>query len=271
MERLLKQEVEVYKSLPVLVYILRPSNKEIIYSNHEAYNDIIKGNRLFLHDLYEVEDELNDIFNRAWDREREVVNVFAKARDNRKYLLYIIEYKYDPSHNETLLLITASDITGIKVQDYSKFYNPKHKVYDISTKNSGLDFLEGCISSVKNENNYFSIAYLSVCNIDAMLKEDSTFEKEEHIKELVGIIKSSIRATDMFATITDTEFIMVFPKCKYEIMCNVLTSIENKLELINDTNERKHRFEINYAVLEITSKNTTSSDKIIKTIKSMVI
>lgn len=272
MESLLKKEIELFKSLPILVFILRSSNKEVIYCNDESKVDLKnRHNSKLFEDIFLMNDDLNNILDSNWDNNKDTVSIFVRAKDEKKYLLYIKPYEYDKNLSETQLLITCVDITGIKIQDYSRFYNPMHNVYNISTREAGINFLEDCIESVRNENTYFSIAYIYACNIDEAQKDDTSFKKESHIKELGSIIKNSIRATDMFATITDTEFIMIFPKCKHEIMCNILTSIENKLELINHTNERKHGYKIDYAVLEVSAKNISTSDKIIKTVKDMVI
>lgn len=269
MKHILKDKLMVLESLPILVCLLNFSDKKIIYCNKDKVSLEDKLTGKFFNEVFEVKEDINKIFKQVLD-EKESMRLFVNYKRKIEYLLYISKYETSINNTDTIIMVTGIDISNLKKENYIDISKCKDKTLNIYSKIAGLNFLEGCILEVNNYDNYFSLAYISAYETNNTCN-NSDSEMQEHIKELADIIKNSIRGTDMFATMDNMEFLMVFPKCKYEIMLNVLATIENKLEFINNANEPKFKFKINYAVKEVNKQNVSSAKDIIQSLKNMLI
>jgi|GEM_PF-4667839 len=269
----IKEKFEVLEGLPVLVCLLKIADKTVLYANKSA--KIALGENItgeLFPNIFEISRDLEDIIEKIRNNidSNDIVKSFAQLKNGKKFILFFNEYKMETeSGNEDALIVTAVDIATIK-RDSGLVSRNKNDIYN---KSDGLDFLENCLHDVENdETNYFSATYVYIPNTDELVKGNDDSAKKDHITELVSVIKSSIRVTDMFCNMEeDTEFLMISPKCKHGIMSKILTAIENKLEIINNTKDRKNKLKISYSVMEISKKNMDSPENIVKKVRDIII
>jgi GGDEF domain-containing protein len=136
----------------------------------------------------------------------------------------------------------------------------------IYTRDSGVAFLDTFLRGVADSKRApFTLSYL-VLNRDKVNQED----RDDCVKDFVDVVINGIRGTDIFAQMASGEFFILFPNCSSDVVSNILTTIESKLELISQMESSAYEFDVKYAILEINESNLDSVETILERVKALV-
>jgi hypothetical protein len=173
---------------------------------------------------------------------------------------------YSVNKSDGIAYVTGMDITDVVSAGFVDAEKRKTKELGVYTCESGLAFLDIYLRGVEDDKRpTFTISYLVLNQAD--IKEE---DKDSHTKEFVDVIFDSIRGTDILAQMNKNEFFILFPKCSFEIVNNIIMTIQSKLDLLSNLDTTSHEFAFNYAVAEIDESNLDSADTVIERVRSMV-
>ena len=139
----------------------------------------------------------------------------------------------------------------------------------IHSRQSGLDMLAQYICKAQKGDYTFTVCYF---DINDMQYTNNTFGQDEgdaYIHAVVNVIKHQIRQTDFFAHMDGDAFLLIFPKCHYQIVADIMDTVMNRFNVINEMSENKPLpYSISYGVLEVNSEALLDSEHILKTVIS---
>lgn len=254
---------QILDTCPVIICVADPSEDKLVYCNNEALS----------------------LLGESWKKES-IASFFSSSKEISGYIKSFsaesqkftcghaingrwIVFSFQPfaECEELLLTITGTEITGLIYEGYFDLSKTKDSFTGIYDKKSGLQYLDSFLESAKDSQSpLFSFAYLK---LDCDHYSDRTCY-ESHIMKFVQTTSSSIRETDIFAVIGEDSFIIIFPKCPMDIVGNIITTIENKLELLNGLENSLYNFDLKYAILEINEKNKDDSASVLAKAKALL-
>jgi len=158
--------------------------------------------------------------------------------------------------------------------DYRRLKN----FYSLSEEEAFAEALRGPINAVdrleKHVNGYkngtldsFSVCYLDVNGVNSVNSAFGELEGDLYINTVIEVIKSSIRKSDIFIHIGSDDFLMIFPKCSYAVVENILTTVVKKLDVLNLENGQDSDYSVSYGILEVNDKSLADVDIIMSTIR----
>ena len=143
----------------------------------------------------------------------------------------------------------------------------------IFNQKAGLYYLQKFAGQLSDDNYKFTVCYMDIENLKALNDQFGTEAGDECIQTVAQIINSSIRQTDVFARMGGDEFMLIFPKCPYRVVENIMETVERKLEVVNaalEANEDKAsqlRYGISYGILEVHEGMDPNPEKIVRAVE----
>jgi hypothetical protein len=173
---------------------------------------------------------------------------------------------YAVNKNGDITYVMGMDITNIISAGFVEPSKSKSTDLGVYTRESGVAFLDIFLRGVGDSKRPpFTISYII---LDRTNVKDA--DREAYVKEFIDVIMNGIRGTDVFAQMEEDEFFILFPKCSFDVVNNIIMTIESKLDLISDLDTTPYEFVFNYAIAEINETNLDSVDTIIDRVRSMI-
>jgi len=159
------------------------------------------------------------------------------------------------------LLCAFSDVADMRYNGASVlFATAEQEKFDAATgiynRQTGLRLLTELMAA--NRKISATICHIGIAGLQSVNDKLGTAASDAYIVDIVQIVQSAIRKTDIFARVGDDEFLLVFPKCRYEIVATILDTITNKIDVLNSTTSKGYRSAIHCGILKLTEEHTTA-------------
>ncbi|MDR1560166.1 MAG: diguanylate cyclase [Clostridiales bacterium] len=113
----------------------------------------------------------------------------------------------------------------------------------------------------------FSVCYLDVDGVKSVNDTLGEIGGDAYIITVIKVVKSSIRKSDIFIHIGGDDFLLIFPKCPYEVVENIMTTVVKKLDVINIDNESECNYSVSYGIMDVNANELADVDLIMSTIR----
>ena len=113
----------------------------------------------------------------------------------------------------------------------------------------------------------FTVCYLDIDGVKMINDKLGETGGDAYIQTVIKVVKSSIRKSDLFIHIGGDDFMLIFPKCTYAVIDNIMDAVVKKLDVINIDNEMEYEYSVSYGILEVNSDSRADVDFIMSTIK----
>lgn len=113
----------------------------------------------------------------------------------------------------------------------------------------------------------FSVCYLDVDGVSSVNESLGEIEGDAYINAVIKVVKASIRKSDIFIHIGGDDFLLIFPKCSYAVVENILTTVTKKLDFINFENDVECDYSVSYGIMEVNDASLADVDLIMSAIK----
>ncbi|MDR1913752.1 MAG: diguanylate cyclase [Clostridiales bacterium] len=132
---------------------------------------------------------------------------------------------------------------------------------------NAFDRLEKQIREFKNGKiDLFSVCYVDIDGVKTVNETAGQEAGDAYVDTIIKVIKSSIRRTDIFIHIGGDDFLLIFPKCRQEIVENIMSAMMNKLDIINTDNDGDPDYSLSYGIMEVNDISQADVDTIIATV-----
>ena len=257
MKEVMRLIIGILDHFPAFVLAV-DKNKDVLYCNAEAARVMGKDVQKNALDQLLAGYDVDQADGKCTEFEIEMDNAWYK----------ISAVKADWFDGRQAHLIMGVDITQIKHSEAAFMKSAKtDAMTGIHNRQSGLDFLEQAIRDVKNGGYQFTACYFDINDLKYTNDKFGHAEGDAYIQAVVAVVKNSIRQTDIFARMGGDEFLIIFPKCQYEVVDNIMSTVMTRFDVINDTSENKHiRYSISYGILEINEGIALETEYILNTL-----
>lgn len=152
-----------------------------------------------------------------------------------------------------------------RFEEKLKYYAYTDPMTGVSNRRTGFMVLEEQINNCIRGDNYFSICFIDIDQLRAINYAYGHVEGDHFIKDLVEIIRISIRKDDIISRMGGDEFIIIFPKCRYNEAQKIMRQILKRLEEFNEMNLKPYKITFSHGIKEINEYTSiTNIDEIIK-------
>lgn len=152
-----------------------------------------------------------------------------------------------------------------KIEEKLKYYAYTDPMTGVSNRRTGFIVLEEQVNSCLKENNYFSICIIDIDQLKIINDTYGHVDGDELIKDIIEIIRICISKLDIISRMGGSEFIIIFPKCRYNQAEEIINEILKKVEEFNEMQIKPYKVSFSYGIKEI-NENTeiTNISEIIK-------
>jgi GGDEF domain-containing protein len=175
------------------------------------------------------------------------------------------------THENLMHLIKTDDKTGMSsIMEKSELdENTRIVLIDKNSENAlggafnrkgGLDALQKQINLAK-EGARFTLCYF---RIEAF---GEGFDKAEALESAIAAVKGGTRQTDILAKMDSHDYILIFPKCAYEVVESIMGTIEKKIEVFNETADAGYGIAIEYTIAEYDPTKKQSPESFVNDLK----
>ncbi len=174
-------------------------------------------------------------------------------------------------NNNNCRIATGFDISDIMNYDKIVLHQSLDEQTGVYSKQAACEFLEEEISKLKTFDTIFTVCYLKINGIEEIFNKLTQKECEDYIKTLISVISNSIRQTDVFARISGDEFLLIFPKCRYEVVDNIMGTVVTRFEVINETSDKPYiKYLIDFGILEVVNGTDITVEAVLSSAKNKV-
>ena len=129
----------------------------------------------------------------------------------------------------------------------------------IGNREAGLDSLNKQLQS-KGE---FTVSYIRLKNIYIIRTEFGEIAADEYILRTVDVLRESIRSSDQIARMRSNEFLIIFPRCRFDVAGNIMGTIGSRIEAISSISGIACKLEIEFKILEFDADSKLSVNEIV--------
>lgn len=229
-------------TLPVFICVADAETKAPVFYNKlaaECLGNMPDDKRIdFVSDVIRL-DTLIKYCENSCDSKRgrwfHMVNTTCVWTDNRECILIVGTDHSKTIFNEENLTVAAytDTLTGI--------YN----------RQMGFEMLTKFANELKIGAPPFTMCFVDLDDLKYVNDQNGHSAGDLYITTVVDLIKQSIRQTDVFARMGGDEFLVLFPKCKSEVVVSIMKEVSKMLEAINSNNNPITYYSISYGVLEV--------------------
>lgn len=233
-------------SLPIATAVCDLASLEIV-----AYNALFgELTRLNKENEYKITDFL-DVEKSSYLVKNGVVKL-TTALNERKALL--MDSNTIDLNGVSYLICTFVDVFSVSVEGLklgidmldSDKIDPMTGIYN---REYGYILLNEVIH--QSGDNVSTICYLDINELKKVNEKFGRAVGDEYIMNVVSVLKTATRQSDMFARLGDDEFLLIFPKCRFEIVETIMDTVMNKLEVINKTSDKGYETSISFGIVEL--------------------
>ena len=164
---------------------------------------------------------------------------------------------FEANSKEDFIMATGLDVTEMVSAGFVELHKSRDEALGIYDRKSAVEFLDSFIGRIEEDNmDLLTLAYIRLNDAPANVKESIA----DYVKPFTGVVINGIRETDIFAFMENLDFVILFPRCSFEVVENIITTIENKLNLLSAADRLDYGFEFEYSILEINKDNVAASE-----------
>ncbi|MDR2648957.1 MAG: GTP cyclohydrolase IIa [Clostridiales bacterium] len=248
---------EITENLPMFFCAVQVDNGRILMLNQAAAN--LFGN---IETIGEA-GEGNTLLISAGDK----VNGHFEYNSNIGGRWYWISH-YSVTWTE---YVKAEIFIGVDYGKLKNFSGPSGEMAFTETLKgpiNALDRLENQVKQFKDgAADAFSVCYLDVNGVKSVNDALGEAEGDAYIHTVIKVVKSSIRKSDIFIHIGGDDFLLIFPKCSYAIVENIMAAAVKKLDIINIDNNLDCDYSVSYGIMDVNVNELADVDLIMQTIR----
>ena len=233
-------------SMPIFLCVADTESRVPIYYNKLASKYLdnlnIEDKMQFVQDAMELNSQLKyceDISGTGTDAEKDgnwfyIQTTAAIWHDGREHMVIVgSDYSNVITSEEVLTAAAYTDsLTGI--------HNRK----------MGLEMLAKSVNELKAGEHPFTMCFVDIDDLKYVNNLCGHSAGDKYILTVVDLIKQSIRISDIFARLGGDEFLVIFPKCKLDVVTSILREVVKMLDAVNDNNHPKTHYSISYGILQ---------------------
>lgn len=163
------------------------------------------------------------------------------------------------------ILITGADhshsITNEELLTVAAYTDGLTGIYN---RRIGLEMLAKFVNELKIGAPAFTMCFVDIDDLKYVNDRCGHSAGDKYILTVVDLIKQSIRKTDVFARMGGDEFLVIFPKCRAEIVKSIMKEVSKMLDAVNDSNDPRTYYSISYGVLEVGPGDDRSMETLLK-------
>lgn len=174
------------------------------------------------------------------------------------------------THENLMHLVKSDDMTGVNAFEKEDFENTqiiiidKNKEYvlgGVYNRKGGLNILQKHMDSSKDDAGFTLVYFIIEAFGETALNED------EALEGALSVVKSGTRQTDILAMMGKNDYILIFPKCVYEVVDSIMGTIEKKIEVFNETSNSGYSISIEYTISEYNSNKKQTPEEFVNELK----
>lgn len=135
-------------------------------------------------------------------------------------------------------------------------------IINITKNNEEIEILTSCRLIDIDDDSVIICVFEDLNNADNYLFTSSSIKlsispddisenkKQEAIEACLSIINSSVRKTDKLIQVADSEYVIVFSKCRYDIVENIMMGMDKKFDVYNDLSDNEYSIKLEYIITE---------------------
>lgn len=242
--------------LPIAIAVCNPDSLEIV-----ACNELFSG-------IARLKADIPNKITNFLDIERENCLVkncpvkLATALNGQKTL--IMNSDAVEVEGESYLICAFTDASsnsgeGIKLGVDMSASDKIDTMTGIYNKEYGYTLLNEVIQ--QSGENISTICYLTINDLKKVKDDFGQAIGDEYVMSVVSVLKAATRQSDFFARLDGDEFLVIFPKCRYEIVETIMDTVMNKLEVINKTSENEYETSISFGIIELLPGKFEDADR----------
>ncbi len=249
----------VLDNFPAFILVVN-CDGEIIYNNNDAKNMLGENITGYSISYFFSEEEISKNFKPKNRIDYEI------QYESKYYKLSDVDIVW--VDGELSRLIIGMDITDIKTSEARfKKCATMDAMTGIYNRQVGIDYLIDYIEQLKCGGDIFTVCYIDINDLKLVNDSFGHSEGDIYILSIVNIIKATIRQTDIFARMGGDEFLILFYRCPYKIVENIMQTIMCKINLINESSKGKGVFySISYGVMEINTETILDPEFILNSV-----
>lgn len=250
---------KVFENLPLFACVFSSTKKEILFSNSTFKSIFGEGSSTKkIDEIFSNVDELSA--RKKMDKAPNTFE-FEIIIGSKWFKISSTDIHWDKTDHAVLLL--GADITKTKrLEDKILFMATTDSMTNILNRQAGIDYVNDYIKSVNKEKIPFTVSYIDVNSLKKVNDTYGFIEGDNYIMSVVNIIRGAIRQTDIFCRMGGDEFLIIFPKCAYDVVNNIMGTIVNKLEAYSTT-EMDYTCSIAYGILEVNTESELNLNSVL--------
>lgn len=253
----------ILKNLPVFCCILALNKKEITFTNNvcDRFFGISVKDRLSSEFFYDLED-LEMLDNAL------VFHVDFYSILGSKWF-YFCSF-YINFNGEKSILLMGKDVSKRKKLEDKLLMKASIDEFTLTyNRQAGIDFIKDRLEDLQKESKLFTVSNIRINNLNSIQNKYGLLDGDDYIIKIVDVIKGAIRQTDILARMSYEEFILLFPNCVEGVVENIMSTIVNKLELLNGhINDIK--YSISYGILEVEKDTNFTVDDVVRNSRNKI-
>lgn len=254
---------KVFENLPLFACVFSSTKKQILFSNSTFKN--IFGEGSSTKKIDEIFSNVDELTTRKKSDKAPNTFEFEIIIGSKWFKISSSDIHWDKTHHAVLLL--GADVTKTKrVEDKLLFMATTDSMTNILNRQAGIDYVNDYIKSVNKEKVPFTVSYIDVNSLKKVNDTYGLIEGDNYIMSVVNIIRAAIRQTDIFCRMGGDEFLIIFPKCEYDVVSNIMGTIVNKLEAFSTT-QKDYTCSIAYGILEVNTESELNLNSVLSKVE----
>lgn len=249
----------VLDSLNVLVYVTDLETDEVLFANRRV-RDLLAGDphgRVCWQEAGSSSDSpcvgcakgdliANDVALQPVLSER------RNLADKRWY--YVSDSAVRWTDGRFVHLQSAVEITDRKRhEERLQYFAHTDVMTETLNRERGLQVLRSEIDRMRQSDGRLSVSYVDVDGLKYVNDTWGHTEGDRLLVAISGVLRETVRNTDMVCRMGGDEFLLILPGCDKENAQSIMDKVESRLEEINASNENSFLCSVSYGIKEIDS------------------
>ena len=242
-------------TMPVFVCVADKNTKAPVYYNFlaaDCLGNLSESERIdFIKDVLKSEDPL-----RYYE---------CNKGAGSGYWFYMDHRPCTWMNGDDCILITGTDHSrSVTIEDLLKVESFTDSLTGIFNRSIGLDMLTKVMNELKaGTMPYFTISYFDLNDLEYVNDRMGSSEGDKYILTVAELVKKSIRNSDIFARMGGDEFMLIFPKCKIDVVTSALHEVSKMLDEVNNNSKPRTYYSISYGILEVEENTDKTVDSLL--------
>jgi len=151
-----------------------------------------------------------------------------------------------------------------KLEEQLSFYATTDSLTNVLNRRTGILFLENRLKEAKRNGQPLTICFIDVDFLKKVNDKYGHNEGDKLIATVSGMLKESLRETDMICRLGGDEFLLIFPNCNKAQAQEVMARVNQMLQQHNDSSGKPYKVSLSYGFAEYGADSPLSVDGLIE-------